>query len=40
MLAQALPLWQQVQADLADRVDPQKWQELLAFLADLKTLDR
>ncbi len=39
-IVQALPLWKQVQADLADRVDLQKWQDLLAFLADLKTLDR
>jgi DNA-binding MarR family transcriptional regulator len=39
-LAQALPIWEQVQADLADRFEPQKWQTLLSLLADITTLDR
>ncbi len=39
-LAQALPLWEQVQIDLAARLEPQKWQTLLSLLSDLKTLDR
>ncbi len=39
-LAQALPIWEQVQIDLADRLEPQKWQTLLSLLSDLKTLDR
>jgi DNA-binding MarR family transcriptional regulator len=39
-LAQALPIWEQVQIDLAERLEPQKWQTLLSLLSDLKTLDR
>jgi DNA-binding MarR family transcriptional regulator len=40
VLAQALPLWTQVQADLADRFEPQKWQTLLSLLSDITALDR
>jgi DNA-binding MarR family transcriptional regulator len=40
LLAQALPLWEQVQVDLADRFDPQKWQALLSLLSDITVLDR
>ncbi len=39
-LAQALPLWEQVQADLANRFEPEKWQILLSLLSDITTLDR
>lgn len=39
-LAQALPIWEQVQADLADRFEPQKWQTLLSLLSDITGLDR
>jgi DNA-binding MarR family transcriptional regulator len=40
VLAQALPIWEQVQANLADRFEPQKWQTLLSLLSDLTALDR
>jgi DNA-binding MarR family transcriptional regulator len=39
-LAQALPLWEQVQIDLANRFELQKWQTLLSLLSDITTLDR
>jgi DNA-binding MarR family transcriptional regulator len=39
VLAQALPLWEQVQVELTDRFEPQKWQTLLSLLADITTLD-
>jgi DNA-binding MarR family transcriptional regulator len=40
VLAQALPLWEQVQVDLADRFGASKWQTLLSLLSDLTVLDR
>jgi DNA-binding MarR family transcriptional regulator len=40
VLAQALPLWEQVQVELTDRFEPQKWQTLLSLLADITALDR
>lgn len=40
ILAQALPLWEQVQVDLADRFEPQKWQTLLSLLSDITAFDR
>jgi DNA-binding MarR family transcriptional regulator len=40
VLAQALPLWEQVQSDLADRFGSSKWQTLLSLLSDLTALDR
>jgi DNA-binding MarR family transcriptional regulator len=40
VLAQALPIWEQVQADLADRFGASKWQTLLSLLSDITALDR
>jgi DNA-binding MarR family transcriptional regulator len=40
VLALALPLWEQVQADLADRFGASKWQALLSLLSDITALDR
>jgi DNA-binding MarR family transcriptional regulator len=40
VLAEAIPIWEQVQADLADRFEPQKWQTLLSLLSDITALDR
>jgi DNA-binding MarR family transcriptional regulator len=40
VLALALPLWEQVQADLADRFGASKWQTLLSLLSDITALDR
>jgi DNA-binding MarR family transcriptional regulator len=40
VLAQALPLWEQVQVELTDRFEPQKWQTLLSLLSDITALDR
>ncbi len=39
-LAEAIPIWEQVQADLADRFGASKWQTLLSLLADITALDR
>ncbi len=40
VLAEAIPLWEKVQADLADRFETQKWQTLLSLLSDITKLDR
>jgi DNA-binding MarR family transcriptional regulator len=40
VLADAIPLWEQVQADLADRFEASKWQTLLSLLSDITALDR
>jgi DNA-binding MarR family transcriptional regulator len=40
VLVLALPLWEQVQSDLADRFGISKWQTLLSLLADITSLDR
>lgn len=38
ILAQALPLWEQAQAQVMQHFDPQQWQTLLSLLSDLKKL--
>ncbi len=38
VLKQALPIWEQVQAELTQYFGKQKWQTLLSLLAEVKTL--
>lgn len=38
VLAAAMPLWQQVQAELRQRFGDQKWQTLLSLLSEVTTL--
>lgn len=38
VLAQALPLWEQAQAEVKEHFGQQKWQTLLSLLAEVKTL--
>ena len=38
LLAEAMPLWEQVQADLKQRFGEQTWQALLFLLSEVKTL--
>lgn len=37
-LAQALPLWEQAQANVREHLGQQKWQTLLSLLSEMKTL--
>lgn len=38
ILSQALPVWEQVQAELMQHFGEQKWQTLLSLLSEVKTL--
>ncbi|MFQ4142677.1 MarR family winged helix-turn-helix transcriptional regulator [Chlorogloeopsis sp. ULAP02] len=38
VLAQALPLWEQAQAEVMRHFSQQKWQTLLSLLSDVKTV--
>lgn len=38
VLAQALPLWEQAQAEVRQHFGQQKWQTLLSLLSDVKTV--
>jgi DNA-binding MarR family transcriptional regulator len=38
VLIQALPIWEQVQEELMQHFDKQKWQTLLSLLSEVKTL--
>jgi DNA-binding MarR family transcriptional regulator len=38
VLEQALPLWEQVQAELMQQFGEQKWQTLLSLLSEVKKL--
>jgi DNA-binding MarR family transcriptional regulator len=38
ILAQALPLWEQAQAQVRQQLDRQEWQTLLSLLSDVKKL--
>lgn len=38
VLAEAMPLWEQVQADLRQRFGEQTWQALLSLLSEVKSL--
>jgi DNA-binding MarR family transcriptional regulator len=38
ILAQALPLWEQAQAQVMQHFDRQQWQTLLSLLSDIKKL--
>lgn len=38
VLTEALPLWEQVQADLRQRFGDEKWQTLLSLLSEVTTL--
>lgn len=38
VLTEALPLWEQVQADLSQRFGDEKWQTLLSLLSEVTTL--
>jgi DNA-binding MarR family transcriptional regulator len=38
VLGQALPIWEQVQAEIRQRFGNQKWQTLLSLLSEVKTL--
>ncbi|MFB2836986.1 MarR family winged helix-turn-helix transcriptional regulator [Floridanema evergladense] len=38
VLAEAMPLWEQAQAELKQQFGQQKWQNLLSLLSEVKTL--
>ncbi len=38
MLAQAMPLWKQAQAEVQQHFEQQQWQTLLSLLSDVKTV--
>ena len=39
VLAQAIPLWEQAQAEVMQYFEPQQWQALLSLLSDLRAVD-
>ncbi|HEY9826039.1 MAG TPA: MarR family winged helix-turn-helix transcriptional regulator [Stenomitos sp.] len=38
VLERALPLWEQVQAEVKEHFGPQKWQQLLSLLSEVTTM--